>query len=246
MRKRLFILLSSVVLSGCTATVMDRHHFATVDPQTNEIVNIFRVTVRGSAQMSNVRYISGYYDQRAVDLFFNEVRSSALPTDGSGGAVESIFRTGDCPAGKPVSECVSERNARLQLIPVGNDSGQQGAFVMILSTSADAIAGTIGAFAETDVVIGSAMYLATRSDRENAAAVDARSAVTGRMRTAAMTELNSLLTGASSADRDGRKAIYLQMLNAAAAGLMPDRPPHFTEVEQARMWFAARPWLGGH
>src|SRR5690348_16710028 len=76
-----------LLLSGC-ASVVDRHHFATVDAQTGEIINIFRVTVRGDAQLANARYISGYYDQRAVDLFFNQVRSTPLPADLQSSVVE--------------------------------------------------------------------------------------------------------------------------------------------------------------
>lgn len=235
-------LLSFVLLGGCTAAVMDRHHFATVDPQTNQIINIFRVTVHGNAEMANVRYISGFYDQRAVDLFFNETRSGALPPDLQSVGIDPIFRT--CPA-PATEECLAGQARQLRTVPIGGSPTDQGAFVMILSSNADAVAGTIGAFAENDLAVGSAMYLATRSDREEAAAVGARSGINNAMRAATMTELNTLVTGAANADEPTRKAIYLQMLNATAAGLMPQAPPRFTEVDQARTWFAARPWMAG-
>jgi hypothetical protein len=236
-------LLSFVLLGGCTAAVIDRHHFATVDARTNEIINVFRVTVHGNAEMANVRYISGFYDQRAVDLFFNETRSGALPADLQSVGVERIFRTVDCST-LTNDQCLTEQNRQLRTVPIGSNPNQQGAFVMILSSNADAVAGTIGAFAENDLAVGSVMYLATRSDREEAAAIGARSTIDGNMRAATMTELNTLLTGAASANERGREEIYLQMLHAAAAGLMPGRPPRFESVAQARLWFASRPWVG--
>jgi len=66
--------------SGGLNPSLTDYYFA-IDPRTNQVINIFRVTVHGNAEMANVRYISGFYDQRAVDLFFNETRSGALPSD---------------------------------------------------------------------------------------------------------------------------------------------------------------------
>jgi hypothetical protein len=246
MRARLLYLAAACLLPGCQAAFTDRHHFATVNPATNEIINIFRVTVRGSAQMANARYISGYYDQRAVDLFFNETRSTDLTGNLSARGGEPIFRVANC-AGMTDVQCTAAQDRELRMVPIGSDAGRQGAFVLILSTSADAVAGTIGAFAENETVMQSAMYLATRSTREQAAAISARSGILGNTRQAAISELDALFTAAGTAANDAdRTRAYLEILRAAAAGLEPSAAPSFQTVQEARAWFAARPRSGAN
>lgn len=237
MPRAFFALAGAVLLAGCGATFQERHHFATIDKQTNEIMNIFRVTVKGDVQMANARYMAGFYDERAVDLFFNEVKANDLTTKGVG----PIFTLPDC-TGKTEAECTAIRNARLSTVPIGSSTQPNGAFVMILSTDADAIAGTIGAFSENETVVGSAMYLATRSTREDAAAIGARAATVKNSRKAAAAELTSLFTSAeTAATPQARENVYLAILKAAAAGVAPDAAPVFTNLAEAQAWFAARP-----
>lgn len=244
MRKLTYSTLAAVlILSGCGANFQERHHFATLDTKTKEVINIFRVTVKGDVQMANARYLAGYYDERAVDLFFNEVKATDL-TDArlsARGGVPPIFTSIDC-TGKSEAECQVLYNNRLRTIPIGSNTSPTGAFVMILSTDADAIAGTIGAFAENETVVGSAMYLATRSQRDDAATVAARAGVVGNTRTAAIAELSTLFgQAATAADEKSRDRLYLSILQAAAAGLAPEAAPTFQTYKEAQAWFAARP-----
>lgn len=245
MRSLIVGLVAALILSGCGASIRERHHFATVNRDTREIVNIFRVTVKGDIAMANARYLAGFYDERAVDLFFNEVKAGDLTTKGVG----SIFTMPDC-TGKTEAECIALKNARLSMVPIGTSTAPDGAFVMILSTDADAIAGTIGAFAENETVVGSAMYLATRSEREEAASITARAGVVTNTRNAAATELSALFAKATDdlfegadqkEDMAARTRLYLAILQAAAAGLTADAAPTFTSVQEARAWYAARP-----
>ncbi|HYJ84296.1 MAG TPA: hypothetical protein VEW26_15800, partial [Allosphingosinicella sp.] len=138
-------------------------------------------------------------------------------------------------------ECTALRNARLSTVPIGSSTQPNGAFVMILSTDADAIAGTIGAFAENETVVGSAMYLATRSARGDAAAIAARATTVKSSRKAAAAELSSLFQSAESATPATAKDVYLAILKATAAGIAPDAAPAFKDVAEAQAWFAARP-----
>jgi hypothetical protein len=132
-------------LGGCSATFHEKHHFATVDTETGEVQNIFRVTVNGDASMTNARYVAGFYDERAVDLFFNEIQSRPLTDADRNSGAPPIFRQVDC-SGMDEAACKAKQDQILRMIPVGADLGRTGTFVMILSTNADAIANTIGSF----------------------------------------------------------------------------------------------------
>ena len=234
--KKLFSLGFIALLSGCAASFQDKHHFATINTQTGEIANIFRVTVKGGAELSNTRYISGYYDERAVDLFFNEVKSGDLAADYSKSGVSPIFKTVDC---KDLDDkaCAAKQDAILRTVPVGRDIGKEGAFVMILSTSADAIASSIGSFAENEAVLQSALYLATRSDREQSAKIAAIAPIVNNQRLAVVKEIDTIFSGSPNL----AKSDYLEILRAAAAGLAPDAVPRFSDEKEAAAWFAARP-----
>lgn len=71
-------LLAATLLVGCAATVQENHYFAAfkdgVDGAPREAVQFYRLRVDGDAQFTNARYLSGYYDERAVSLFFNELQ----------------------------------------------------------------------------------------------------------------------------------------------------------------------------
>ncbi|QNO27504.1 hypothetical protein EEB18_000415 [Sphingopyxis sp. OPL5] len=233
-----------VGLPGCTATFGDVHHFATVDKSNGEVVNIFRVTVSGEAINTNARYLSGYYDERAIDLFFNEVQSTPLDSSKGFGAAPSFFNGFDCADLDPAA-CAAKREQRLATIPIGNDSGKKGAFVLLLSTNADAIANTIGAFSESDVVMQSVMYLATKEKRRDAAIIEATTSTTTQQRRATMDTIDALskITGAAGAPLTPaqQEQRWLAILRAAAAGIAPQAPPGFTTIAEANAWFARQP-----
>lgn len=78
---------------GC-ASFEENHYFQSVKLNTlaGESVptNFYRLHVSGRAWFSSARYCSGYYDERAVDLFFNEVKLK--PTESSD--KNPVFRDG--------------------------------------------------------------------------------------------------------------------------------------------------------
>ncbi len=240
MRKRVHaaaMLLLLTALSGCNATFREKHHFATINEDTGEVQNIFRVTVRGDASMTNARYVAGFYDERAVDLFFNEIQSKPLSDVDRASGAPPIFRVADC-SGLDEAACKAKQEQVLRMVPVGADLGNTGTFVMILSTNADAIANTIGSFAENDAVMNSVMYLATRDRRVEAAAVAATAPINISQRNATIGAIESLSGIATGSDSD-RTQKWLAVLRATAAGLSPDAPPSFATIAEARTWLAS-------
>ncbi|HTU61038.1 MAG TPA: hypothetical protein VMF89_21440, partial [Polyangiales bacterium] len=125
--------LCAALLGGCSAMVREEHYFATYakSDSPHEPRNFFRLEITGASTFSNARYIAGFYDPRAVDLFFNEL--------------------------KPQSSDRTLFSANLQLpgestVLTPLSPGDRGTYVMVLSTNADAIADAIGSFSESQVV----------------------------------------------------------------------------------------------
>lgn len=244
-RLLLYVAMATLVggaLSSCGVTMQEKHYFASVDQATGQTINVYRLTVSGGAGMANARYIAGYYDERAVDLFFNEVRASSLDSTSSNATAPSIFNVA-C-AGSDVTACASERDRRLAMVPIGEaGAADKGAFVLILSSNADAIAGTIGQFAETDANMQAALYLATRDTHQAAARLTAADNIIDRSRSATYAELKALFdalpTGAAATPTT-REQAYLAILQATAAGLDRGTAPTFANMDEARTWFEAR------
>jgi hypothetical protein len=131
----IFVLIG-FVLAGCTASVRETHYFASFknDSDTpSKPVNFFRLNVEGGAQFSSARYLAGFYDERAVDLFFNEIRSND--------SNKSILFKAD----------LKDPGSDVTIKPLSPSTGN-GAFVLVMSTSADSIANAIGSFAESEMV----------------------------------------------------------------------------------------------
>lgn len=144
--KRWHVLASSfvgaILASGCTSFQQTYHFQSSAGDGT---VNFFRVRVEGDAQTAKTRYLAGFYDERAVDLFFNELKST-------GDDLRPIFVTGQKAPGEDAA-----------LKPLTPDKGK-GTFVMIFSTNPKAVADTIGAFAESQVVSDALTNLVNRRD----------------------------------------------------------------------------------
>lgn len=225
------------LLAGCGVRMNERHYFAAaVDPSTNEISNVYRLSVSGSAGMANARYIAGYYDERAVDLFFNEVKASDLSTTPGSSVAPGFFNT-TC-SGTTAEACREERERRLSMVPAGGADGSHGAFVLLLSTNADAIATTIGQFAENEANLRAAMFLATRDTQEDAAIRAATAPLIRQSRGHTQAELSTLVTTATNSDTE---TAWLAVLRATASSLAPTSPPTFATMDEARAWFASQP-----
>jgi hypothetical protein len=237
---RTFVTFSAVLaLSGCAAQIREVHHFATVSPDTGDVANIFRVSLSGTANFASVRYLPGYYDERAVDLFFNESKSTDLSTSSLRG-VPPIFGVLQCEglSDAALTDCRKAAEERLKLIPVGGSPMGQGAFVMILSTDVDAIANTIGSLASNQELISAVVGLVTRDERQIAATIDATKTTTSTVTAANVTRISEIETAAA---KTGTEADYLSLLRAVGAALAPSSAPAFTTMAEAEAWFAALP-----
>jgi hypothetical protein len=216
----------AVALAGCATTFEETHYFQSLDPTTKTPTNYYRLKVTGYGAMTSARYVSGYYDERAVDLFFNEVKVSETASDATG--VRKLFEEGQKPPGS------SSDDTFKPLSP----SAENGAFVMILSTNASSVTQAIGQFGENQVIADAITNLANRDAIYSDVAINT---VTMSRANAVADELKILmdkLPSDTAPDKDAARRSLLRVLNTIASGYGYG-PTAFQSFDEAEAWFAA-------
>ena len=154
---RIALPLVALMLASC-ASFHEQHYFQTTDSR-GEPINYFRVRVDGSSGLSNMRYLSGFFDERAVDLYFNEVKPTSATPD-TAANIEPLFQS-------------NQKSPGTDTTIAGLEPTTHGALVMIFSSNPNAVADTIGQFAETQQVADALTNLVNR-DRVRAARTSTR------------------------------------------------------------------------
>jgi hypothetical protein len=207
-----------VVLGACT-TFNEDHFFQSLNVQDGRATNYYRLRIEGYAGLSKARYLSGYYDERAVDLFFNEIKTTEI-----------------API---VPQNQIEPGTNVALKPLQPDE-QRGVLVMILSTNAKAVADAIGQFAENQVAAQALTNLVSRGDLLEARRIEARFAAKARASQATREELQALIdkvpvAADGAANIAATQEAYLRVLNAIARALGSEET--FTTFEAAAAFF---------
>ncbi len=219
-RHTLYITLAFVLCTtGCAVTFKEDHYFQQQN-KAGDVTNYYRLQVSGYGALSSARYVSGYYDERAVDLFFNELKVEQTgPTTNTQIFKDAQKNPGSDEAIKPL------------------DPSTHGAFVMILSTNASSVARTIGQFAENQIVADAITNLMNR-DALLSKAERIGSATNSANATA--TELARLMGFVSSdapIDRAANEKALLRVLSTIATDVGV-APRSFASLTEAEAWFA--------
>lgn len=220
--RRSAVVVLAILLTGCAATVRENHFFAAYRNSAGagrEPVQFYRVSVDGNSYFSSTRYLTGYFDERAVSLFFNEIKGTPIASN-----TRKLFS----------DEMVA---AETKLAPLTPTTGN-GAFVLIMSSNVDAVANTIGSFAESQVVADALTQVLNRDRVVAKGRSDAMLTVDRAKATALVTQVASQTGAATAAGRgDAAAASYLQALVTLARGL-GYQGEQFATLAQARTWFA--------
>lgn len=123
---------ATLALSGCASRFGERHYFKS-DDGNGGAVNYYRVSVRGGTFLSNSRYLSGYFDESAVDAYFSQTST------GKG------FRAPEKASLQSIDPALQDRK-----------------LVLVLSANADTVAGEIGQFADNAALMDSLTTLISR------------------------------------------------------------------------------------
>lgn len=216
--------LLCVSLFGC-ANFHEVHYFKSLDSE-HKPLNYFRLTVQGNAGLSSARYVASCFDERAVDLFFNELK-----------APEHTFR--------PILNSGKTNDPQVPVTSTELDSCKEpGKFVMIMSTNADSVANTIGAFAESNITAEALTNLLNRDSVIEAKRLNATADAMTHQLSAVSSELEELLniiptvdpsSGKSPPTKSDAENGLLRVLNAI--GRVLGAPP-FTDFPDAEKWIS--------
>jgi hypothetical protein len=220
------IVMSTLVLGGCTMTAEERHHFKSVGEGHT---NYFRVDVKACSRLSSARYLSGYFDESAVDTYFGSYKQPE-------GARLSGKESGPPAVSSPPprsEESSADRTAAREVVPVDpTKSGKK--LVLLLSSNSDEVAQQIGTLADGEEV--SRLLRKLVSGRDDVRARQAELALEFRRRQALqLAELGQSLFGRLAPDDPaGNEVILVQYVNRIAASL--GRRTDFQTLAEADSW----------
>lgn len=216
-RTSLTLPLVAFLLGGC-ASFNETHYF--VHTTSDNGKNYLKLQVIGSTAMSSARYVSGYFDPQAIDLYFNEMRGINQDSPD-----RYLIKNADGTA--PTST--------KPLVGYSLDSGKpHGDLVMILSTNATAVTDTIGAFSESNSAAQAISYLVNRPMIERYQTAHAQATVEQRQRVATKNQLNSLVAALGSSSADASDQYVLEILNVIANAL--GHTSGFVDYQSAADW----------
>lgn len=220
MRQALIVLTVALGLWGCSTRFYETHYFRS-EPRGASAPNYFRLTVQGSTALSSTRYLSGYFDEETVDVYFNEFtqpKRGAIRPALVSSAADGLAAAEAAPNTQPVARGLRDKK-----------------LVLILSSNSDDVANQIGALAASREFTASLAGLVARDqytladDEERRLTLDRQRAKT----TADLAQqfLDTLPANASAAEVERQ---LLALINALAADLSHESP--FPTLDSASQW----------
>jgi hypothetical protein len=195
-------------LAGCSS--FRETHFFRQRTGEGTRPNYYRVRITARTSMSSARYTSGYFDEKAVERYFSEIKQ---------------------PKDAPFEATVSPDPVE----PL--DPSLEGrSLVLLLSTNTEAITSQIGAITENDEMARTVANIARRDDFDRARhATLERERQRARAQSLVRLGEDLLLTLSDDADRETAAARLLDFFNAALVRLGEDR--NFTSLTEAAEWY---------
>ena len=195
---------------GCASSFSEKHYFKSVDANGAPI-NYYRLNVKGNTFLASSRYLSGYFDEKALDEYFSEMKQPD----------KALFE-----------ETVSSGGGNVKPL---SDELDGKKLILLLSSNSDAIAEQIGQFANNQQVMADLTRLIHRDRiRETLSARSA--AALQEVRGKALADIGQRVIAEmpDNADAAVVKANILFYLNRLAAEFGNTVP--FKSFEDARTW----------
>ena len=225
----------ALIASGCAANFHEAHYYKITD-QNNRFANYMKFEVRGHSQFSNAKYASGYYDQAALDRFFNSVIVTPAKTKRAIPKPDpkpEVNKKGDGEASGAADTTADAESESLVLTPVGND----GVLTLVMSTNASEILKTIGAFAENELVAKALTNLVNRNTIIGASETKVELEDTAALSTALKAELTALLQAIlSNPTAEQTEAALMKILSALSRA--SGGPGSIGGFDEASAWIA--------
>lgn len=220
----------ALIASGCAANFQETHYFKIHDKE-GKTTNYMRLRITGNAQFTSAKYASGYYDQAALDKFFNTTSAKNVGTQ------QAVPNGNDQkPAKKSDDSSSNQSNTAGQsdqtITPVGN----KGVLTLVLSTDASAILSVIGAFAENEIVANAMVNMVSGQSLKEVSETEIEFKETASLSKSLINELNTLM-GKFPAEpktvEDAEIALknILSALSRASGG-----PAKINDFKEAAVW----------
>lgn len=146
LRKLFMFWILMILLSSCS-TFYETHYFKDkigIKPgEEDKIANYYRVYIKGYSLFSSSRYVSGYFDQSAINLYFNEINQPDKA---------KLFNT--------------KKDSDENQILLSNEDGNE--LVLVFSTNAKAITEQIGNISKNQTILNSIAQLTQKDKIERA------------------------------------------------------------------------------
>jgi hypothetical protein len=232
-------LAACFAVSAC-ARIHETHYFQQNLADSSGRANYFRLEVSGRAYFSAARYIAGFYDERAVDLFFNEVKSGGTSDKKTGDNTEAPASSSAATSTiRPLFAADATLPGTDEVVKPLKDPGD-GTFLMLFSTNATAVADAIGQFAENQLAADALTNIVNRSEirsrAERQGRAEGRLAGVSALK-ATLDALVELVPKGADPSVPATERSMLRILNALARGL--GHSGSFASITEASAWFAA-------
>ena len=218
--RMLFLFWGTIFISSCTR-FGEIHYFQSRDID-GRVSNYYRLKVDGYARCSSAKYVSGFYDERAVDMFFNEMQIA--PTSSTATRAGKLFETDQTNPG-----------TQDKITPL--NSTDAGAFVMVLSSNASSVTNVIGQFAENQIVADAVSNLANRDLIAAELRANQATALTANATTTELQKLFALVPDTTKPNIVKTRRAYLRILNSIARGIDPEQD-NFDSFKDAEEWLS--------
>lgn len=230
--------------SGCSTASSERHYFRAVDAE-NKPVNYFRLTIKSSSSLASSRYLSGYFDEQAVDQYFGSFKQPTqlnfVPELRKEGAPEQSAdqkNYGDKDKEPSPSANIPASKTAVAVKPLSPDlEGRK--LVILLSSNSDDIASQITTIADGGMV---SSYIGALAAKDIIiAGQDAQAKYNQQVKSMEIVTAigNKLLTTENlkvddKSQSEASQAAVVQVAGQLAASLGARRS--FANMEDVRIW----------
>jgi hypothetical protein len=219
-------------LAGCSSINRETHYIKAVD-SLNYPVNYFRVNVKGSTALSSSRYLSGYFPDSAVDIYFGQIPQ---PKDAKFVPIGTeATSTGSAPATDAKTAAVSTASASsTSATVVGPPAGTK--LVLLLSSRADAVADEISDIARNEELMRNITKLIYKDELRASQDASYDQQITRSRLDALLTIGDSSIANLSDkATADVAATRLLLFVNQLAFHFGNQSP--FTSLDEAAAWY---------
>jgi hypothetical protein len=223
-RRAMAVVCMGFLLAGCASINRETHYIKAVD-SLGYPVNYFRVSVAGSTQLSSSRYLSGFFPESAVDIYFGQIPQ---PKDGQ------FIEIKKDSAAPPVSDTATTAGNAVEAAAVGGPPGTK--LVLLLSSRAESVAGEISDIARNEELMRNITKLVFKNEIEDALEAS-RNERSTRSRLDALISIGDVSIEQLDDDASAETATAkLLLFTNQVAFEFGNRVP-FTTLQQAADWY---------